>query len=153
MWSISFEVLVAFRWWPSLAETCEGLILLLKILLHLMELNSNFIDILIKYLLYYRSIIICCVDGKTVAIYIETSQHILKGSDSAHSRGEKVLYTRHRLYRVKINSCTMCPVCDSLWRRSQKYWRLISKIHVTDKWRRLSNNDTMCAASIHFTAQ
>jgi hypothetical protein len=30
MWSISFEVLVAFGWWSSLAETCKGLILLLK---------------------------------------------------------------------------------------------------------------------------
>jgi hypothetical protein len=28
--SISFEVLVAFRWWPSLAEKCKGPILLLK---------------------------------------------------------------------------------------------------------------------------
>jgi hypothetical protein len=42
MWSISSEVLVAFRWWPSLAETCKGLILLLKTLLHLMEFNPNF---------------------------------------------------------------------------------------------------------------
>jgi hypothetical protein len=42
MWSISFEVLVAFRWWPSLAETSKGLILLLKTLCHLMEFNPNF---------------------------------------------------------------------------------------------------------------
>jgi hypothetical protein len=30
IWGISFEVLVAFRWWPSLAETCKGFILSLK---------------------------------------------------------------------------------------------------------------------------
>jgi hypothetical protein len=42
MWSISFEVLVAFRWWPSLAETCKGLIILLKTLSHLMEFNPHF---------------------------------------------------------------------------------------------------------------
>jgi hypothetical protein len=40
-------MLVAFRWWPSLAETCKGLILLLKPLLHLVEFNPNFI-----YMLY-----------------------------------------------------------------------------------------------------
>jgi hypothetical protein len=34
--------LVAFRWWPLLAKTCKGLILLLKTLLHLMEFNPNF---------------------------------------------------------------------------------------------------------------
>jgi hypothetical protein len=42
MRSISFEVLIAFRWWPSLAETSKGLILLLKTLLLLMEFNPNF---------------------------------------------------------------------------------------------------------------
>jgi hypothetical protein len=47
MWSISFKVLVAFRCWPSLAKTCKGLILSLKTLLHLMELNPDF-----NYILY-----------------------------------------------------------------------------------------------------
>jgi hypothetical protein len=30
MWSVSFEVLVAIRWWLSLVETCKNFILLLK---------------------------------------------------------------------------------------------------------------------------
>jgi hypothetical protein len=38
----STEVLVALRWWPSLAETCKGFIALLKYLLQLMEFNPNF---------------------------------------------------------------------------------------------------------------
>jgi hypothetical protein len=38
---ISFEVLVAFRRWPSLAETGKCLILLLNALLYLMEFNPN----------------------------------------------------------------------------------------------------------------
>jgi hypothetical protein len=43
--SISFEIVVPFQWWASLAEKCKGFILLLKSLLHLMEFNSNFIYI------------------------------------------------------------------------------------------------------------
>jgi hypothetical protein len=42
VWSISFEVLFISRWYPSLAETCKGLILLLKSLLRLMEFSPNF---------------------------------------------------------------------------------------------------------------
>jgi hypothetical protein len=42
MQSISFEVFVAFQWWPALVKTCKGFILLLKSLLHPIEFNSNF---------------------------------------------------------------------------------------------------------------
>jgi hypothetical protein len=88
--SMSLEVLVAFRWWPSLAETCKGFVLLLKTFLRLMEFSPYFTCMLQSATaednVYHKDNIILCTktlnftelfvirwaeDGETLRVFTE----------------------------------------------------------------------------------
>jgi hypothetical protein len=83
------EVLITFRWWPSLAETCKGLILLLKILLHLMEFNPNFTWRHIDEWLYYKTAF-----GHSMG-YIYVLCVMLGANEETHTRTDSMQLTEN----------------------------------------------------------
>jgi hypothetical protein len=110
MWSISFEVLVAFRWWPSLSKTCKGIILLLRTLLHLMGFNPNFTRTYMNELVFtlYRLEVRqtgekegACARSWQLTLYLRMEAECASESSATHPTS-----TRYKHPRVVLTSVT-----------------------------------------------